>query len=290
MIISNTEITSKNTCDKQHDYMYNQNLEPRKYSIAISRGVAGHSVLEVYYKNRQEGYSHEESVDFAMSKLYELISKADPDDTEYMQMMGHLSWLLLQYFDYYKDDTYRIISVESVYTAPMTEEIQFGLYLDILAEITTGEYRGYVDIIDTKFVNNFKTIDDLRLDAQQPKYAKVAKLNGLPLRHAIFNQIRYRKMKSPRSEDLFRRSPLLLSSKAINTVWEEATETAVELHQEKITGFQTTRRRQSYTACKNCFFKDLCMTELAGQDTTIMRNTQYQQRERPLKDWMLNSV
>lgn len=290
-IVSNTEITSKNTCDRQHDYMYNQELEPRVYSLHIRRGIAGHAVLESYYNCRKDNWNHEAAVDFAMDTLRGIIKESDPDDLEHTKMLGQLSRLMTNYFDYYKNDTFKVLAVERIYTASMAEYITFGMYLDTLVEHTTGQFRGAVDLLDHKFVNNFKTPDELRLDAQQPKYVKVTRLNGINVRQAVFNQIRYRVMKDPKPEDLFRRSPLLSSKQAVETVWEEATATAEDIYRQDM-GIDpiNARRRQSYSACKYCFFKDLCMAELAGEDTTIMRQMQFQQRKRPLKDWMLSNA
>lgn len=291
MIISNTEITAKNTCDRLHGYMYLEELEPAEYSLHIRRGVVGHAILQAYYTARMEGSSHLYAIDVAMDTLYDIIQKSDPDDFEHTKMISHLSKLLIKYFQRYEHDTYKILAVETMLTAPMIdEEIIFGLYADVLAEHTTGEFRGYVDIIDHKFVNNFKSPTELRTDAQQPKYKKTADLNGMPIRNAIFNQIRYRSMKDPSNDDLFRRSPLMLSKTGVDTVWQEAVETATDISQEKITGVHNTRRRQTHGNCKYCFFVDLCMAELAGEDTTIMRQTQFQKRKRPLKDWMLSNA
>jgi hypothetical protein len=285
VIISNTEITSKNTCDKQHEYMYNHSLEPRQYSLSIRRGIAGHKVLETYFTYRKDGFSHEDSVNYAMNTLFDTIVESDPYDTEHTKMLTHLAWLFPKYFEHYKDDDYKVVAVEKVLSAPMVDDIHFGMYLDVVVERTTGEFRGSLDVMDHKFVYNFKSNDELKLDPQQPKYVMAGRLAGYPIRQAIYNQIRYRSMKDPKPEDLFRRSPLLSSDTAIKTVWEEATETVLDIH----TGPQVTRRRQSYSACKNCFFKDLCMAELDGQDTTVMRQAQYQKRSRPLKDWMLTN-
>lgn len=292
MIISNTEITSKNTCDKQHDYMYNQELEPRVYSLHIRRGVAGHAVLEAYYLSRQNNMSHEAAVDDAMDVLRHIIKESDPDDLDHMKMLGQLSKLMLKYFEYYSNDQFKVLAVEKIFTAPMVQgEIDFGMYLDVLIEQTAGEFRGSIDLMDHKFVNNFKTPDELRLDAQQPKYVKVTRLNRIKVRQATFNQIRYRSMKDPKPQDLFRRSPLMSTKQAIDTVWEEATETALDIYNDHIRPTEAiTRRRQSYSACKYCPFKDLCMAELAGEDTTIMRQMGFQKRKRPLKDWMLSNA
>lgn len=292
MIVSNTEITAKNTCDHQHGYMYIDELEPRVYSLHIRRGVAGHAVLESYYKCRKVNWNHAASVDYAMDTLREIIKNSDPDDFEHTKMLAQLSTLMNKYFEYYSNDQFKILAVEEVFTAPMVMgSIEFGMYLDVLVEHTSGGFRGSVDLLDHKFVNNFKTPDELRLDAQQPKYIKVTRLNGVQVRQAIFNQIRYRSMKDPKPEDLFRRSPLMSTRQAIDTVWEEATETAVDIYNEHIRPTEAiTRRRQSYTACKYCSFKDLCMAELAGEDTTIMRQMGFQKRSRPLKDWMLSNA
>lgn len=298
-IVSNTQITAKNTCDRQHGYMYDEELEPVNYPLHIKRGVAGHKVLETYYLARQRGEDHASAVSAAMSTLVGIIGAVDPEDIEAQKMLGHLSWLLIEYFKFYEFDQFRVLAVETTYSAkfyppgtwPHDKDLNFGVILDVVLERTTGFFRGYVDIVDHKFVNNFLSTDELRLNAQQPKYWKVAQLNDLPIKDAIFNQIRYRAMKDPKPTDLFRRSPLLSSETAINTVWEEARETAVDIYEEE-EGIKkpNRRRRQTYSNCKYCFFKDLCMAELNGQDTTIMRNAQFQQRTRPLKDWMLSNA
>jgi hypothetical protein len=286
MIISNTRITAKNVCDKQHDYMYNQNLEPRKYSIPIQRGIAGHKVLETYYLARYAGESHDVAVNEAMNRLYFIVAESDPDDIEHTQMLAHLSWLLTKYFECYKDDKFKVISVEGVYSAPLINDIYFGMILDVVIELTTGPFCGQYEIWDHKFVHNFMSVDDLRLNGQQPKYIKVARLNNLPIRQAIFNQIRYRKMKNPVPADLFRRSPLMSSDTAIEQVWRD-TQTVGQIimhdNSEPV-------RALNYSACKFCFFKDLCMTELAGEPTEIMRKVQYQKRISPMKDWMLSNA
>lgn len=286
IIVSNTRITAANTCGRQHAYMYGDHLEPKQYSLSIRRGTAGHQVLQTYYIARMSGLDHKSAVSEAMDTIYETIRESDPDDYDNAKMLAHLTWLMIKYFEYYQADKFKILAVETLFTAPLINDIEFGMYLDVLIEHTTGEYRGYVDIWDHKFVNNFKSNDDLRLDGQQPKYMKVAKLNNLPIRNAIFNQIRYRSMKNPQYTDLFRRSPLLSSAQAIDTIWSETKQTAIDITEHNI----PFRRVLNYSACKNCFFKDLCMTELAGEDTTLMRQSQYQARTSPLKDWMLSNV
>lgn len=292
ILISNTRITAKNTCDKLHDYMYNQQLEPRQHSIRIRRGNAGHLVLKAYYECLRDGWNHPAAVGFALDVFFEdLIPNADPEDFEYMEALGHLRWLLGRYFQWCADDAtkYKIVAVEEVYTAPMDSDINFGIILDVLAEKITGEHRGSFDIIDHKFVDNFKSLEDLRIDGQQPKYWKTLDLNGIPVKNALFNQIRYRKMKDPSDDMLFRRSPILSTTKAISNIWDEATNTADEIYAESVSGVHRTRRTLSQVTCKWCFFQKLCMTELAGEDSTILRQIEYKKRVSPLRDWMLSS-
>lgn len=285
-VISNTEITSYNTCTRQHYYMYNHGIEPRMYPLHIRRGEVGHAILEKYYTLRMQNFTHYEAVHEANKILLGYLGTAEPDDYQYVEMLADLSKLMAAYFDHYSLDTFKVLAVEEVIVAPMTSKIHFGLILDLMIEIITGPYRGDVEIWDHKFVNNFKSDDDLKLNGQQPKYIKTAQLNGIPIKRAVFNQIRYRKMKDPKATDLFRRSPLISTQQAIETVWEEATDTAVEIYNNS----RTLKRTLSYSACKNCFFKDICMAELAGEPVETMRKTNYKPRSRPLKDWMLSNV
>ena len=292
-IISSTEITAKNTCDKLHDYMYNQNLEPAQYSLEIRRGYTGHKVLQAYYECLRDNWNHEAAVNYASDTLGDIIRESDPEDTEHTQMLADLSRLLIKYFDYYRGDTkkYKILAVEKVFTTPISGETGFGMILDLLVERITGEFRGYVDIIDHKFTNNFKTNDDLRLDGQQPRYDITLRANGYPIKDCIFNQIRFRKIKDPTPDQLFRRSSLLSTSKAVQNIWNETRDTADKIHGEASGSYKKrTGRTLSYSACHRCFFRELCFAELAGQDTTAMRKIEFKQRQRPLQSWVLSNV
>jgi hypothetical protein len=265
--------------------MYDLEIEPRQYPIHIRRGQVGHAMLEEYYTALMNGLSWLSAVANAKNVFLKYLSAVAVDDHEYIQMLVDLKNLMMTYFEYYKSDRFRILAVEKTYMAPMYDDIYFGLILDLLIEKTTGSHRGEIEIWDHKFVNNFKSDDDLRLDGQQPKYIMTAQLNGLPVKRAIFNQIRYRKMKDPKPEDLFRRSPLISTQEAINTVWSEATDAAIEINDDKA----PIRRTLSYSACKFCFFKRVCMAELAGEPVDTMLKTEYKKRHSPLKDWMLTN-
>ncbi len=282
-VISNTEITSYNTCTQQHHYMYDRQLEPRSYSVPIQKGNIGHTVLETYYQARRNGYSHEPAVAEANLKLVGLVRTADPANFEYIEILADMTKLMNMYFDFCRQDTFKVLAVETIITAPLTDDILFGLVLDLLVELTTGPFRGAIQIWDHKFLTNFKSEDDLRLDGQQPKYLKTAQLSGLNVKDAIFNQIRTRRMKDPKPSDLFRRSPLISTKTAVDTLWEETQGAAVELNSQ---GRRKIRRTMYYSACKNCFFRQLCMAELAGDPVDTMLKVNYQKRDRPLKNWV----
>ncbi len=282
--ISGTEITAYNICGKQHDYMYNQEIGPKSYSEPIYRGVVGHEALAAYYQGLKDGYSFEECKELAYAVVINELTKVvqeTPEDFTKMKLLKNLKDLLETYFAVYAVEPFKVLSVETVYTAPIIPgKLQFGMILDLLIEYTSGPQRGDIVVMDHKFVYNFKTEADLSMDAQLPKYIKAVQANGFYVTKAVFNQIRYRSIENPKNSDLFQRTPLPATKFQIDSVWEEQSEIAVEILENP----KKPRRTQSPLVCKGCFYRPLCLAEQQGSNTELMRQALYMKRHRPLKD------
>lgn len=279
MIISNTRVTAYNTCTMLDDFMYRQELEPRIKPIHITRGEVGHKILEVYYKARREGINHGEAAENVQSLILKFVTTADSTNFEYIEMLADLSILIRQYFSYYENDSFKIIAVEVPMVANLIDGVELGYIADLIIEVTSGPYRGELQIWDHKFLTNFKSDDELKLDGQQPRYLKAAQVTGWPVKRAIFNQIRTRKMKAPKPADLFRRSPLISPRQAIDTVWEETQIAAGEI----VNRPRDVRRTLSYSACKRCFYQAPCIASMAGEPVETMLAANFKKRTRPFE-------
>lgn len=282
--ISNSEITVYNECTRKHYYAYTLLLTPKSLAPALYRGIIGHGALEVYYKALMRDAPVEAARilvnEYLDEALFELLEK-DPDDITKLAIIAELRKLLDQYITYYGTegrDNFKVLAVEKVYLSPIVpEELYYGAILDTLIEYTSGPFRGDRRVMDHKFVYNFKSEKELAMDMQLPKQIKVVQDNGSPFLHkAIFNQIRYRALKSAGPEDIFKRTDADTSKIEIEGIWNEQADTAIEMHNSP----RQVRRTLAPMVCKNCDFYRLCKMQLQGQDISVEVAMNFKQRDR----------
>lgn len=281
-IISNSRITTYNTCKKMDQYAYELGVTPKYMKDSFYRGTWGHAALDVYYQGLKAGFS----VDMASRAACEVINKElirvtkeEPENINRIKILAQLSDLIKQYAQFYKTEPFKVLETEKTYTAPITEEIEFGLILDLLVEFTAGPYRGDIVVIDHKFVYNFKSTAELEMDAQLPKYIKAVRANGYYVTKGIFNQVRYRSLKDPVPSNIFQRTEVRVNKESIENIWREQRHTAVEIHTNPAKPIRTL----SPVVCKYCDFQPLCKAELSGLSITNMLAADYKKRERPLE-------
>lgn len=280
-VVSNTEVTTKSVCDRQHFYRFTLGIEPlpENLSPALYRGIIGHEALEVYYRALMEGKSVEEARLAALEYLEKVILSVvthTPEDTSRVILLSELSLLIDAYSRYYGVEPFEVIAVEKVYQAPIGDDLFYGMKLDVLIKYTSGDYRGDFCIMDHKFVYNFKDAPELEMDGQMPKYQKTLRANGIVVGKAIFNQIRYRKINDPVPTQIFRRTPARLNPVKTATIWDEQKEIA-----QKIVDDEKNQKRPlrtlSLLVCRNCHFYELCNADMMGQKTEQMIAANYQQ-------------
>lgn len=283
MIISNTQITSYNSCTQQHYYMYTLELGPRELSMPLYRGILGHSALETYYSLLQEGLPRDNATEAAWFVIQEELDRIGRDETWNVEKLKEASVIanrIKSYASVYSTEPFNIIAVEKQFLAPFTERLQFGFIPDLVVESTAGPYKGQLGLIDHKFVYNWKTTEELMLDAQLPKYRKGLQLNDYPVKWIMFNQIRTRDMKYKTPQDMFRRAYGIANDIASETIWNEQKDTALNI----ALGEQSPRRALAPMVCKTCFFKEPCMLSMNGQDVSRILEMDFQKRDRPFKE------
>lgn len=285
-IISNTQVNTYNLCTQMHRYMYDEEIGPKFLPNPLYRGVVGHTALEAYYLVLMEGGTVDQALAAGLDVIRKELTKVvteTPGAYDRIELLAQLDAVLRAYAAYYRVEPFKVLAVEKIYTAPIVvDELAYGLVLDLLIELTTGQFRGDIEVVDHKFVYNFKTSDELELNAQLPKYIKATRDNGIPVARGMFNQIRYRMLKDPDPKKIFMRVPARTSKAAIETIWAEQRDTAIEIANNPA----PPRRLLVDHVCKTCFYRQLCKAEMIGQDTTTMRDTLFQKRERPLKNIM----
>lgn len=279
-VVSNTEVTTKSVCDRQHFYRFTLGIEPLpgNLSPALYRGIIGHEALEVYYRALMMGLSVEDARLAALEYLEKVILSVvtqTPEDSSRVILLSELSLLIDAYSRYYGVEPFEVIAVEQVYQAPIGDDLFYGMKLDVLIKYTSGEFRGDYCIMDHKFVYNFKDAPELEMDGQMPKYQKTLRENGIIVSKAVFNQIRYRKINDPVPTQIFRRTPARLTPTKTNTIWDEQKEIA-----QKIVDDEKAQKRPlrtlSLLVCRNCHFYELCNADMMGQNTEHMITANFQ--------------
>lgn len=285
MIISNTQITTYNSCTKQHDYMYTLGLGPRELSMPLYRGILGHSALETYYSLLAEGLPRDNATEAAWFVIQEELARIGREEVWNVEKLKEASVIanrIKAYSTVYSTEPFRIIAVEKQFLADFTSDVKFGFIPDLVVEATAGPYKGQLGIIDHKFVYNWKTVEELMLDAQLPKYRKGLQLNDYPVTWIMFNQIRTRDMNYKRPQDMFQRAYGIANPIASEQIWEEQMQTAIEIF---YSPEHPPRRALAPMVCKTCFFKEPCMLSMNGQDVSRILEMDFQKRDRPFKEW-----
>lgn len=281
-IISHTEITAYNSCTLQHYYMYTLGLGPREKAVNLYRGIVGHKALEAYYRRMMDGFPVDECRDISLDvvmKEIEHLAETTPWEMDKLAELNRVAARLEVYAEVYRKEPFEVLAVEEVFVSELYGDNYLGCVLDLLVKYTQGKYTGELAVIDHKFTYNFKTLEELKLDSQLPKYKKALQKLGYPVNHIVFNQIRTRDLKNARPDDLFRRSEHMASDTAVDTIWEEQKKTVQLIEEDR-----PPVRALAPMVCKGCWFKDPCTASLDGLDTTLILRAQYEKRDRPLKE------
>lgn len=278
LVVSNTQVSQYAVCKKQHDYRFNMGIEPKPDMLtpALYRGIVGHEALEVYYTARMSGDSVEDSKAQMMNNLEKELFRITvemPEDIDRIQLVADLTKLLDAYVERYRADDFKIIAVEQVFQAGIATNILYSMKLDLLVQHQSGPFRGDYEIIDHKFVYNFKSVAELEMDGQMPKYLKTLKENGFTISKGRFNQIRHRKIKDASMDQLFMRTPARLVPAKTETIWKEQIEWAEEI---AVFGKTEKKRSLSFLTCKNCYFYEICNAEAMNQPVENLISTRYQ--------------
>jgi hypothetical protein len=286
--ISNTEVTAFNTCEKMHQYAYDLNIQPRDPKDYIYRGEIGHAALDAYYYEMQEGSALKTCLNAGLQVIAEemlRVALEEPEALDKIALLTDLTKLIREYSDFYSKEPFKVLAVEEEYRALLYPGKDYMMRLDLLVEYTSGEFRGDIVLMDHKFSYNFKTVTELELDGQLPKFIKTLKANNYTISKGFFNQLRYRKD----AKEKFQRTRVPTNSTAMENIWNEQKKAAKRIaDRDPFDSRQDPLRVMNPFICKNCWYATLCKAELNGEDTTQMVQANFKQRDRPFK--MLEGV
>lgn len=280
--ISNSEVSAFLACERKWFYAHSRNIAPKVYSTSLSRGIIGHEILAAYYgvligvdaNSRANREKAEGVADQVWMRFYAQASENGYD----MEMLYDLKRILDRYYLWAptQEIGWKFLHVETKYAVPLTDEYDYVMRLDLLAQDPTGEKL----VVDHKFVYDFWTATGLDMNPQAPKYVAALKVNGVPIERAMVNMLRWRTKKGEMLDsDMFRRDRLKPMSAEIRNVMREqilASRRIIELRKMplEVQAEKVLRNLSPYT-CRSCSFADPCKAELQGGDITVMLDTYF---------------
>lgn len=276
--ISNSEVGTWLTCQRKYYYQYDKGLRPKHQKGALPLGVIGHEVLASYWDAIKGGSSHGDAV----LGSWGILSFHIGDDRYPMETVLDVRKILELYYAAHATDCekWEVLEVEKNYDLHLTDEYDYTLRLDLLVrERATNK----ILLIDHKFVYDFKRYDQINLTPQMPKYLAALRSNGIWPDEAILNQIRYRKIKNPTAEQLYRRSPVSISNEKMKRAVKEQLIVSQRIDEWRklplvVRGDIATRVFSEMT-CNMCNMKPLCLSEYDGGDISYMIQEDYTKNE-----------
>lgn len=281
MLISNSEASTFQKCERQHYYAFREALKPGGgHSKALTRGIVGHEALEAYYAGKLHGERHDDCIGFALEVLDNNIQRY-PD---YEKELTQLKPILVRYAEFYQREPWKVLEVESNHSMLLDNStVEYGLRLDLLVEVMSGRDKGQIHIVDHKFVYDFFNDREKQMNTQLVKYIRTLKKNGIPVRKGILNQIRYRQMKSTDPNMMFRRDSIVttdIESEMFFAEFEKVVEDIVYLTKltEEEHKYRSTMHIDKQT-CSSCAFQPLCKLYLQGLDETKTKDMLYKHND-----------
>jgi hypothetical protein len=276
--ISNSEVGTWNTCQRQYYYSFDLSLEPKRHSAPLSRGILGHDAIAAYYLAIKAGKSPGD----AALEARQILRMAMNDTISFdMEVVMDVDRILNAYFPMTVKDLsdWEILEVESKHDLPMTDDFDMPLRLDLLVRIRSTKE---IVLIDHKYTYDFWTEDDLALNPQFPKYVGALRNSDYPIAYCILNQIRTRHLKNPGADDLVRRSIQRPSNAKIRRALTEHIIASQQIAEFRSlapeTRAQVATRVLNKMVCRGCFVKSLCQAEFDGGDIQYLAQNDYKAR------------
>lgn len=265
-LISHSEVDAFTQCERKHAYAHIQKLQPKARSEGLSRGNAGHKVLEVWAKSLIAG----EESEVALAKG---LQEAASMPFAVAGMALATEWIR----DIFPTLGWKIIAAEVQYRVQFTETLVYPFKFDLLVEV-----NGEIWLVDHKFLYDFYTQQMINIFPQMPKYIFGLRQHGINARGAIYNMLRTRKVN--KVEDRFKQMTTKPNEFRIKEAIAEQMLNMRKIEANVANEKYRPMRTANKMNCGNCGFADLCEAEARGDSTKLMREHFYEPNDYGYED------
>lgn len=281
---SYSETSAYLDCRRRHHYSYIEGLERIQESDALVDGKQGHEILATYYQNRLRGNTHDFAVQQARYAFIESKYKFNPEGKR-----ADLEEMLFDYYfpnEPYVSQGYQVLAVEKEFVLRWDDADEGYKFI---VDLILRDNFGRILIVDHKLTGKFTMPDMALLLPQIPLYIGGIRASGYPADYGEYNEINMNRVQKKRPVgEALRRLPFEVSNERILETFRQQVEVSREIAVRK----QMTVAESSATAyrsidkikCGMCSFRSLCVGELAGSNTELIRRTDYRPRTKKVFD------
>lgn len=267
MIISYSEISKWDTCQRQYWYRFGMGLKPIEESAAISTGVKGHQLLQYFYTALQQGKTKEEALKLMHENAKKLLSREFMSDGSLL-----IALTLVDNYIKSRDFSNQTVIVENRFLLPLRKldpgfaeknylnEVQIGFTPDVVFE----RPGNFLDVEDAKFVGRAWSKKKLNRFPQ-------AKLYQIFLSAMGYNVSRTTLRFFNTTTGKIAEQNYVLRNEEKNTLihdFVEGVKEVIEYRSMPLEVRATARRTMNYSACQFCAFEFPCTLEAEGKDAT----------------------
>src|SRR3990170_3971974 len=264
-IVSFSEAMTFQSCKRQNYYKFGLGLSPVEESNAITTGVNGHKLLEIFYKAMAEGLTKEK----AIAKMAHSVHHDDlsPEMLKpYFLVKNYLTELDLTNIE--------TIFVEKSFKVPLAD--RFDLHVGFTPDLVLLWYGRKLLVEDYKFVGRAWTKNKLSRFSQLNLYNLFLTEAGYEINKAILrffnittNKIEYKLYDPSDDERRILRHDFLKVAIEIQEFKERP------VAEQNIFGTRTF----NYNTCQYCPFVFPCTLEAQGKDASKTLATQYKENQ-----------
>lgn len=276
--ISHSEAELHSRCEWAHRLNYGYGIVSNQPNKHLDIGTAFHEMVAAFYEGVKAGDNWDDCYDRGMEvyKSFFASEKIDKIIPEYV----NIAFLCFErYVEHYNFKEWEIYWVEQYIEVPVDHAVKLNGVIDLVALIKTGRHRGRLAVIDHKSCFNFMDPNSVGTHSQIPKY--VWAVNELKkfdkkVTLGIINQVRWREIKIPTPEKVFRRIEIFgddLTQTKQESFIEEYKKQAHRIHTKRMLPIAAWERHSTRTTikdiCKYCDYAKPCITELEGRNPSL---------------------
>ena len=300
--VSHSRVESFLSCKRKEYYNYGEKIVPVDEWAALSLGTAGHSMLEVLYsevlKAGPNKVRQKKAYPGAVKKMWKALDTLEASGWKSPEKRAPLREILTNYLKRepfidrgWADDKrqWLILAVEKEFNFEYDPESggRYPFVVDLIAKSPDGR----MIVVDHKFIYRFYTSEAVELMPQIPKYIGALRALGHKVHAGMYNLLRTEKgpVKSVRPPEGWSITlPVEASPARVQRTMTEQIVLATEvenldlLDPEERELLAVRSAGGSDTCFRMCSYRDLCIEELRGGNTTLLRRTYY--KKKPKRD------